>query len=132
METLSYHTSIKSPYIEKTGIEFSYNSHNNIGLYENSERITNEESSKVVQNIAKIPTEEYSKMLEQMNEFISFIGTFLSFRIDETSKRNVVTVYEASTGNVIRQIPGEEMLEIIRNLKNQATHYSSGLLIDKV
>ncbi|NLS13219.1 flagellar protein FlaG [Vibrio sp. SM6] len=74
--------------------------------------------------------EERQKMVEQMNEFISSINKGLSFRVDEESGRDVVTIYEAQTGDVIRQIPDEEMLTILRRLAAQSA--SSGLLVDKV
>ncbi|KEY91538.1 Protein flaG [Candidatus Photodesmus blepharus] len=80
----------------------------------------------------KIPETEREKMAEQISEFISSINTDLSFRIDEKAKRNVVTIYETSTGKIIRQIPDEAMLEILRDLRDQVARYTSGLLIDKV
>ena len=67
-------------------------------------------------------------MVQQMNDFISSINTGLSFRVDEESGRDVVTIYEADTGDIIRQIPDEEMLEILRRLRDQTARYSSGLL----
>ncbi|WP_428771779.1 flagellar protein FlaG [Vibrio sp.] len=76
--------------------------------------------------------EERQKMVEQMNEFVSSINTGLSFRVDEQSGRDVVTIFEASTGDIIRQIPDEEMLEVLRRLRAQASRYSSGLVIEKV
>ncbi|MCG9598100.1 flagellar protein FlaG [Vibrio sp. Isolate25] len=76
----------------------------------------------------KLNREERQRMVQQMNEFISSINTGLSFRVDEESGRDVVTIYEADTGDIIRQIPDEEMLEILRRLRDQTARYSSGLL----
>ncbi|CAH0539084.1 flagellar protein FlaG [Vibrio marisflavi] len=75
---------------------------------------------------------ERAKMMEQMNDFLSSINTGLSFRVDEESGRDVVTIYDESTGDVIRQIPEEEILEVLRRLKTQSGRFSSGLLNDKV
>ncbi|MGY3570380.1 flagellar protein FlaG [Vibrio paucivorans] len=80
----------------------------------------------------KLNQAEREKVVEQMNEFVSSLNTGLSFRVDEQSGRDVVTIYEASTGDIIRQIPDEEMLEVFRRLRDQAARYSTGLLIDKV
>ncbi|MDE1349186.1 flagellar protein FlaG [Vibrio aestuarianus] len=74
---------------------------------------------------------ERAKMMEQMNDFISSINKDLAFRVDEESGRDVVTIYEASTGDIIRQIPNEEMLEVLRRLARQRDH-NSGLLVTKV
>ncbi|MGY3687902.1 flagellar protein FlaG [Vibrio coralliilyticus] len=76
----------------------------------------------------KLNREERQRMVQQMNEFIASINTGLSFRVDEESGRDVVTIYEADTGDIIRQIPDEEMLEILRRLRDQTARYSSGLL----
>jgi len=86
----------------------------------------------LAQQRERINKAERAKMVEQMNDFISSINTGLSFRVDEESGRDVVTIYEASSGDIIRQIPEEEMLEVLRRLRDQNSRYSSGLLITKV
>ncbi|GAK87026.1 flagellin protein FlaG [Vibrio ponticus] len=91
-----------------------------------------EQATEVIQARQKLSEQEREKVVEQMNEFISSIQTGLSFRIDEQSGRDVVTIYEESTGEIIRQIPDEEMLEVLRRLREQTARYSSGLLIEKV
>ncbi|MDF2153723.1 flagellar protein FlaG [Vibrio sp. CAU 1672] len=74
--------------------------------------------------------EERNKLVEQMNEFVASMNKGVSFRVDEESGRDVVTIYEASTGDIIRQIPDEEMLVILRRLAEHSTN--SGLLLEKV
>jgi len=80
----------------------------------------------------KLNSEERQKVVEEMNAFISSINRGLSFRVDEESGRDVVTIYEADTGDIIRQIPDEEMLEILRRLRGQTARYSSGLVNQRV
>lgn len=79
----------------------------------------------------KLNEERRARMVEQVSDFVKSINKGLSFRIDEESGRDVVTVYEASTGDIIRQIPEEEMLEVLRRLSRQQDH-KSGLLSAKV
>ncbi|MGR5067025.1 MULTISPECIES: flagellar protein FlaG [Vibrio] len=74
--------------------------------------------------------EEREKMVAQMNEFVSSMNKGVSFRVDEESGRDVVTIYEATTGDVIRQIPDEEMLVVLRRLAEHTAN--SGLLVEKV
>lgn len=76
----------------------------------------------------KLNREERERMVDQVNDFISSINKGLSFRVDEESGRDVVTIYEADTGDIIRQIPDEELLEILRRLREQTARYSSGLV----
>ncbi|RNE72781.1 flagellar protein FlaG [Vibrio cholerae] len=79
----------------------------------------------------RLNEEQLAKMVEQMNEFVKSINKGLSFRLDHESGREVVTIYEASTGDIIRQIPEEEMLEVLRRLAREQDH-RSGLLMAKV
>ena len=87
-----------------------------------------EQAIEASQQREKLNRAERQRMVQQMNDFISSINTGLSFRVDEESGRDVVTIYEADTGDIIRQIPDEEMLEILRRLRDQTARYSSGLL----
>jgi flagellar protein FlaG len=48
----------------------------------------------------------------------------LSFRVDEASGRTVITVLDATTQEVVRQIPSEEVLALARALE------VSGALLD--
>jgi flagellar protein FlaG len=67
-------------------------------------------------------------LVERLDAFVSTFNKGLSFRLDEESGRSIVTVYEVSTGDVIRQIPEKEMLE----LAQQITHHAGGLVAEKV
>ncbi len=87
-------------------------------------------AQQVAQEHEQLSKEQRAKMVEKMNEFISSIDRGLSFKVDKETGREVVTIYEAKTGHVIRQIPDREMLEILRRLAAQAS--GSGLLEDKV
>jgi flagellar protein FlaG len=62
---------------------------------------------------------------EQIASFLKDSTRELEFRLDEGSGQMVVTVRDATTGDVIRQIPGEEVLRLARVLKE-----GSALLAD--
>ena len=83
---------------------------------------------KIVEKRIELNKKELEKMVEEMDHFVNSINTGLSFRIDEELGRDVVTIYEASTGDVIRQIPDEEMLVVLRRLAAR----SSGFVEEKV
>jgi flagellar protein FlaG len=87
-----------------------------------------ERAMEVSKEREKLNREEREKIVEEMNNFISSINKGLSFKVDEDAGRDVVTIYEADTGDIIRQIPDEEMLEILRRLREQTARYSSGLV----
>ncbi|USD38618.1 MULTISPECIES: flagellar protein FlaG [Ferrimonas] len=59
-----------------------------------------------------------------MNEFFDSMNKEIRFHIDEKTDRSVVKVVEAKTGEVIRQIPAEEVLELAARMSE-----ASGLLM---
>ncbi len=81
----------------------------------------------LVQKRIELDKDQLEKVVEKMDEFVNSINTGLSFRLDEESGRKVVTIYEASTGDIIRQIPDDEMLIILRRLAVA----SSGLFVEE-
>ncbi|MDP5290696.1 flagellar protein FlaG [Oceanimonas sp. CHS3-5] len=90
------------------------------------------QTNQAVQAVDKTQKSELSgKQLEEMAEQVeSFVSTFnrgLQFRVDEDSGRHVVTVLDSDTGDVVRQIPSEELLDVITRL-NEA---SRGLIDTK-
>lgn len=54
--------------------------------------------------------------IEAVKEFIQPMASNLAFEMDEDTGRTVVKITEASSGELIRQIPSEEMLEIAKAL----------------
>ena len=69
--------------------------------------------------------EQLAEMAEQMDTFVGSFTHELKFRVDEDSGRNVVTVVDVKSGDTIRQIPAEELLEVVARLAE-----ASGGLID--
>jgi flagellar protein FlaG len=59
---------------------------------------------------------EIDETLRQLNAAVKTIGTSLSFSVDRVTNRTVVTVTDAQTHEVIRQIPSEEMLKVSQQI----------------
>ncbi|RTZ15431.1 flagellar protein FlaG [Vibrio aquaticus] len=142
MEIPSY-TSNVQPYGSESGTKVAYKYGGVQQVSSQKEQVsTSEISEKATQSVEKaieaskeretLNRAERERIVEEMNSFISSINKGLSFRVDEESGRDVVTIYEADTGDIIRQIPDEEMLEILRRLREQTARYSSGLFNQSV
>lgn len=56
--------------------------------------------------------------LETLNGRLEAWSTNLRFSVDKETDRVVVTVLDTNTGDVIRQIPTEEALQVARSLGN--------------
>ncbi|MDP5254808.1 MULTISPECIES: flagellar protein FlaG [unclassified Vibrio] len=89
-----------------------------------------EAASELAEARGQINKEQREKMVEKMNEFISNINRGVAFKVDEDSGRDIVTIYETKTGDVIRQIPDKEMLETLNRLADYSAN--TGLLDDTV
>ena len=55
---------------------------------------------------------ELAAAVQELNAAMKVVNTNLSFSIDSITKQTVVTVTDAQTHEVIRQIPTEEMLKV--------------------
>lgn len=63
--------------------------------------------------------EQVEEAVSRINEFVQNQQRTIRFSIDETSGRDVVTVLDKRTEEIIRQIPREEILVVARKLAEQ-------------
>ena len=69
-------------------------------------------------NEAAQPTREVvAKAAAKLQEFVNSMGRNLNFSVDETTGYNVVRVVNPDTGELIRQLPSEELLKISRDFQ---------------
>ena len=61
---------------------------------------------------------DYKKAVDAINQALEKIPTSLAFQVDKTSNRFIVNVADISTGELIRQIPGDAVLRIARQLES--------------
>jgi flagellar protein FlaG len=61
--------------------------------------------------------EQLQKAVESMKKMVDIQApNTLAFSIDDSTGKTIVRITDAKTGEMIRQIPSEEMLEIARSL----------------
>jgi len=66
---------------------------------------------------ASKPTQEViAKAAAQLQDFVQSMGRNLTFSIDKTTGYHVVTVVNPDTGELIRQLPSKELLEIAQRM----------------
>jgi flagellar protein FlaG len=56
----------------------------------------------------------------QIESYLKSVGRSLEFRVDAETRRTVVTIRDTTSGEVIRQIPGDDMLSLARHLQQNA------------
>jgi flagellar protein FlaG len=59
--------------------------------------------------------------VQRLNEIMSETQPSLRVQIDELSGRTVITVLDATTHEVVRQIPSPEILAVMRHLERMGT-----------
>ncbi|WP_100655844.1 flagellar protein FlaG [Alteromonas flava] len=68
--------------------------------------------------------EQASREIEQ---FLQSQNRNLSFSVDQDTQRSIVTVTEADSGDVIRQIPSDEVLRLAERLREFQTDVGSSV-----
>lgn len=80
----------------------------------------------------KVPDYE-PKDIEQavadLQNFVRGLDRDLSFRIDESIDRSIITVRDANTNQLVRQIPAEEIVEIARQIRSDLDAKRAGMLL---
>ncbi len=120
-------TKIASSNLQPTS---SVNTINKIAASESSETLTASQAIVVEaeQQLETKKKEEIHHAVKELNEYVKSMGRGLSFHLDDESGRQVITVREVSSGEIIRQIPDEKMLEVARELAASA----SGLIAERI
>jgi flagellar protein FlaG len=61
--------------------------------------------------------EVVAKAAADIQQFVQSMGRNLSFSVDEASGYHVVRVVNPNTGELVRQLPSEELLKIARDFQ---------------
>ena len=72
-----------------------------------------------------VSPEKLAELVEQIREAMPARSQSLRFQIDEVLDRPVVTVIDENSGEMIRQLPSEEVVRAAHNI-----HYMRGILFD--
>ena len=69
----------------------------------------------------------------EVNEFVQTRNKQLNFSVDDDSGKQVVKVTDSDSGDIIRQIPTEEVLSLSRRIKELQMDVGSavGMFFDK-
>jgi flagellar protein FlaG len=75
---------------------------------------------------APTPAHKIESVTRQIDSFLRSQNHQLQFRVDQGSGQLVVTVTDGETGEVIRQVPGEDALKMAQRIEDM-----TGLLDEK-
>jgi flagellar protein FlaG len=84
-----------------------------------------------VSPVAELPQRKLQAQMaaiaSQLQEFLSTSDRDIEFRVDADTHAQVVTVRDATSGEVIRQFPSEDVLRVLKNVAAQ-----QGTLLDEI
>jgi flagellar protein FlaG len=65
--------------------------------------------------------EQIKKAVDEGNTLLQAVRRNLQFQVDESTKEVVIKVVDSESGEIVRQIPSEEMLAFIKRLQEQGS-----------
>ncbi len=65
---------------------------------------------------APLPQEKVRAVVEELNRSMQAMGTSLSFSMDAATRKTIIRVLNDRTGEVIRQIPAEDVLRMSQRI----------------
>ena len=72
---------------------------------------------------------DIDKAVADLQAYVDGLDRDLSFRRDESIDRSIITVRDANTNQLVRQIPAEEVVEIARQIKQDLDAKRAGMLL---
>lgn len=60
--------------------------------------------------------QDFNKLVENVNNYVEMFNNKVSFSMDSNS-RQIIFVYDKETGDLVRQIPPEEMVHLLNKLE---------------
>jgi flagellar protein FlaG len=77
------------------------------------------------QTEAKPTFETVKNAADKGNSLLQAVNRNLQFKVDDSTKELVVKIVDSETGDLVRQIPSEEMLAFIRRMQELESHQGS-------
>jgi flagellar protein FlaG len=74
----------------------------------------------------ELPAVSVAAAIEQIEDFLADSQRQLTFQVDENSGRTVVRVVDPGSGEVIRQFPSEELLQVAATLERSGFRLFDG------
>ena len=72
---------------------------------------------------------DIQQAVADLRNFVQGLDRDLSFRIDESIDRSIITVRDANTNQLVRQIPAEEIVAIAREIRQDLDAKRAGMLL---
>lgn len=75
-----------------------------------------------------VSRKDLSELVEELSDLVQSVRRELKFSVDEDSGRTVIRVIDSVTGELVRQIPPEEVLTLVGRFRED----QAGLVMERV
>lgn len=64
----------------------------------------------------RVSEHSLSKTVDELNDYVQNLHREIQFSVDNDSNKTIIKVIDANTGEVIRQLPPDEMMRLVKRL----------------
>lgn len=89
------------------------------GLQVSTVNATEDPSNDAKKAESNFSLDQVKKAVDEGNSFLQVVKRNLQFKVDEATDELVVKIVDSESGELVRQIPSEEMLAFIERLQEQ-------------
>jgi flagellar protein FlaG len=75
-----------------------------------------------------VSRKDLSELVEELSDLVQSVRRELEFSVDDESGRTVIRVIDSATGELVRQIPPEEVLTLVGRFRED----QAGLVMERV
>jgi flagellar protein FlaG len=86
--------------------------------------------AKAPPKVPEYKMKDLAKAVDDLQRFVDKLGRDLNFRRDDQIDKTIITVMDANSNQVVRQIPSEEVVSIARQIADSLQELRAGLLMD--
>ncbi|QBZ83480.1 flagellar protein FlaG protein [Hydrogenovibrio crunogenus] len=88
-------------------------------------------TSALTKNADKIAIDDIQSQATSLNEKMLLVGLSLAFSVDEGTQSSVVTVLDTKTNEVVKQLPSEGSLKMMKNIQDYLDNLQRNEFKDK-
>jgi len=81
-------------------------------------KVASEQPKQQAKPAPPVEVPKIESVTKQIDSFLRSFGRSINFRVDPGSGEMVVSVIDATTGEIIRQVPGEEALRLAQRIED--------------
>jgi flagellar protein FlaG len=80
-------------------------------------QVVSEQPKQQAKPVRPVEVPKIESVTKQIDSFLRSFGRSINFRVDPGSGQMIVSVIDATTGEIIRQVPGEDALKLAQSIE---------------